>query len=72
MPSGAYVCSGSMKHVMEPTLVKDAVAGRLPVRKDTACIVSDNFGMPAFCRCSSRRATPTRSRLAGVNKKARA
>ena len=33
MPGGAYVCSGSMKRRMEPTLVKDAVAGRLPVRK---------------------------------------
>jgi hypothetical protein len=33
MPGGAYVCSGSMKHAMEPTPVQDAVAGNLPVRK---------------------------------------
>ncbi len=33
MPSGAYVCSGSMKRAMGPTDVKDAVAGRQPVHK---------------------------------------
>lgn len=33
MPGGAYVCSGSMKHAMAQTEVKDAVAGRLPLRK---------------------------------------
>ena len=32
MPGG-YVCSGSMKHVLDPTNVKDAVAGRLPIHK---------------------------------------
>jgi len=30
MPGG-YVCSGSMKHVLDPTDVKDAVAGRMPI-----------------------------------------
>ena len=33
MPGGAYVCSGSMKHAMEATAVKDALAGNLPVHK---------------------------------------
>jgi hypothetical protein len=33
MPGGTYVCSGSMKHMMGPTDVKDAVAGRLPLKK---------------------------------------
>jgi hypothetical protein len=33
MPGGTYVCSGSMKHLMGPTDVKDAVAGRLPLKK---------------------------------------
>ena len=33
MPGGAYVCSGSMKYAMGPTEVKDAVAGRQPLRK---------------------------------------
>lgn len=33
MPGGAYVCSGSMKRLMVPPPVKDAVAGRLPIRK---------------------------------------
>jgi hypothetical protein len=33
MPGGTFVCSGSMKRAMEPTAVKDALAGRLPVRK---------------------------------------
>jgi uncharacterized protein DUF5661 len=33
MPGGTYVCSGSMKHAMEPTAVKAALAGDLPVRK---------------------------------------
>jgi len=32
MPGG-YVCSGSMKHVLEPPNVKDAVAGKMPIRK---------------------------------------
>ena len=32
MPGG-YVCSGSMKHVLDPTDVKDAVAGRIPIHK---------------------------------------
>ena len=32
MPGG-YVCSGSMKHTMGPTEVRQAVTGRLPVRK---------------------------------------
>lgn len=33
MPGGTYVCSGSMKHLMGPTDVKDAVTGDRPVRK---------------------------------------
>jgi hypothetical protein len=33
MPGGAYVCSGSMKRAMGKTDVKDAVAGRLPIKK---------------------------------------
>ena len=33
MPGGTYVCSGSMKHMMGPTEVKDAVAGKLPLKK---------------------------------------
>ena len=33
MPSGAYVCSGSMKRAMGTTDVKDAIAGRKPVHK---------------------------------------
>ena len=33
LPGGTYVCSGSMTRAMEPTMVKDAVAGRLPLRK---------------------------------------
>ena len=33
MPGGTYVCSGSMKHLMGPTDVKDAVAGRQPLKK---------------------------------------
>jgi hypothetical protein len=33
MPGGAYVCSGSMKRAMGRTEVKDAVAGRLPIKK---------------------------------------
>lgn len=33
MPGGTYVCSGSMKHAMGPTAVKDAVAGRQPLKK---------------------------------------
>ena len=33
MPGGTYVCSGSMKHMMGPADVKDAVAGRLPLKK---------------------------------------
>jgi hypothetical protein len=32
MPGG-YVCSGSMKHVLDPTNVKDAVAGSVPIHK---------------------------------------
>jgi hypothetical protein len=32
MPGG-YVCSGSMKHVLDPTSVKDAVAGKIPIHK---------------------------------------
>jgi hypothetical protein len=32
MPGG-YVCSGSMKHVLDPTNVKDAVAGKMPIHK---------------------------------------
>jgi hypothetical protein len=32
MPGG-YVCSGSMKHVLDPTNVKDAVAGKIPIHK---------------------------------------
>jgi hypothetical protein len=32
MPGG-YVCSGSMKHVLDPTDVKDAVAGKMPIHK---------------------------------------
>ena len=32
MPGGAYVCSGSMKRTMD-SVVKDAVAGRKPLRK---------------------------------------
>jgi hypothetical protein len=33
MPSGAYVCSGSMKRAMDPTVVKAAVKGEKPLRK---------------------------------------
>jgi hypothetical protein len=33
MPGGTYVCSGSMKHMMGPSDVRDAVAGKLPIRK---------------------------------------
>jgi hypothetical protein len=33
MPSGAYVCSGSMKHAMGPKDVKEAVAGERPIKK---------------------------------------
>ncbi len=33
MPSGVYVCSGSMKHAMGTTDVRDAIAGRKPVHK---------------------------------------
>jgi len=33
LPGGAYVCSGSMKHAIEPTTVKNVVAGNLPVAK---------------------------------------
>jgi hypothetical protein len=33
MPSGAYVCSGSMKHAMDPTIVKAAAKGDKPLRK---------------------------------------
>jgi hypothetical protein len=33
MPSGVYVCSGSMKRAMGTTDVKDAIAGRQPVHK---------------------------------------
>ena len=33
MPGGAFVCSGSMKRAMGKTDVKDAVAGRLPMKK---------------------------------------
>jgi hypothetical protein len=33
MPGGTYVCSGSMKRAMGPTAVKDALAGKRPVRK---------------------------------------
>jgi len=33
MPGGTYVCSGSMKRAMDPTAVKDVVAGNQPVRK---------------------------------------
>ena len=32
MPGG-YVCSGSMKHVLDPTDVKDAVEGRVPIHR---------------------------------------
>jgi hypothetical protein len=32
MPGG-YVCSGSMKHTLDPTAVKDAVAGKIAVHK---------------------------------------
>ena len=32
MPGGSYVCSGSMKRTMD-SVVKDAVAGRKPLRK---------------------------------------
>jgi len=32
MPGG-YVCSGSMKHVLDPSAVKDALVGREPIRK---------------------------------------
>jgi hypothetical protein len=32
MPGG-YVCSGSMKHAMGTTEIKEAVAGRLPIKK---------------------------------------
>lgn len=32
MPGG-YVCSGSMKHTLDPTNVKDSVAGKVPVHK---------------------------------------
>ena len=33
MPGGTYVCSGSMKNAMGPRVVKNAVAGRKPLRK---------------------------------------
>jgi hypothetical protein len=33
MPGGAYICSGSMKRAMGRTEVRDAVAGRLPLKK---------------------------------------
>jgi hypothetical protein len=33
MPGGAFVCSGSMKREMGPTDVKDALSGKLPLRK---------------------------------------
>jgi hypothetical protein len=33
MPNGTYVCSGSMKRRMETPIVKDAIAGRIPVHK---------------------------------------
>ena len=33
MPGGTFVCSGSMKRALKTPLVKDAVAGRLPLRK---------------------------------------
>jgi hypothetical protein len=33
MPGGAYVCSGSMKNAMDPTIVKAAVRGEKPLRK---------------------------------------
>jgi hypothetical protein len=33
MPGGTFVCSGSMRHAMEPTGVKRTLAGDLPVRK---------------------------------------
>ncbi len=32
MPGG-YVCSGSMKHILDPTDVKDSVAGKVPVHE---------------------------------------
>ena len=32
MPGG-YVCSGSMKHALHPTNVRDAVAGKIPIHK---------------------------------------
>ena len=32
MPGG-YVCSGSMKHTLDPTSVKDTVAGKIPVHE---------------------------------------
>jgi hypothetical protein len=31
MPGG-YTCSGSMKHTLDPTKVKDSAAGRIPIR----------------------------------------
>ena len=33
LPGGTFVCSGSMKHAMGSTEVKDAVAGRKPLHK---------------------------------------
>jgi hypothetical protein len=33
MPGGTFICSGSMKRAMGTTDVKDAVAGRLPIKK---------------------------------------
>jgi hypothetical protein len=33
MPNGAYVCSGSMKRRMDPSIVKAAVLGDIPLRK---------------------------------------
>jgi hypothetical protein len=33
LPGGAYVCSGSMKRRMDPTIVKAAVMGETPLRK---------------------------------------
>jgi hypothetical protein len=33
MPNGTYVCSGSMKRRMKTPIVKDAIAGRIPVHK---------------------------------------
>jgi hypothetical protein len=33
LPNGTYVCSGSMKRRMDPTIVKAAVMGETPLRK---------------------------------------